>query len=43
MRTPLTAYLLHYTTEGPIPDTLEVPIRGRVQLSDLELGDEAGE
>jgi len=25
------------------PETLEVPIRGRVQLRILELGDEAGE
>ena len=25
------------------PETLEVPIRGRVQLRTLELGDEAGE
>ena len=30
-------------SEDSPPETLEVPIRGRVQLWILELGDEAGE
>ena len=37
MATPLQKIPLLY------PETLEVPIRGRVQLRILELGDEAGE
>ena len=35
----------HSASKNPLlyPETLEVPIRGRVQLRILELGDEAGE